>query len=298
MNRHLPAFLRKELETRPCAGEGVHPWMFQVARQLHAHFRPHEIFHLLKERVQNCGRPVRDSEIWDAINNSLPFAWQPNRSSTPVQTARKWQTLNVELRDTIIRDGGSLVELWEASRVRIEDNDQHTEEIIDQLFPGNPLLCCGRSQFNFDTKPREDWRGELMHLQFIVPSPMSAITGLTKEGKKSKHCLTNTGPRRFLVVEFDNGTTDEHAALLLHLATFAPMVCAVHSGGKSLHGWFYVDGQSDDKVLKFFGYAVSLGADHATWTRCQFVRMPDGKRDNGKRQTVFFLNFKPMEASR
>ncbi len=36
--------------------------------------------------------------------------------------------------------------------------------------------------------------------------------------------------------------------------------------------------------------AVSLGADPATWTRSQFVRMPDGTRDNGKRQTVYFFN--------
>jgi hypothetical protein len=28
------------------------------------------------------------------------------------------------------------------------------------------------------------------------------------------------------------------------------------------------------------------------------VRMPDGTRDNGNRQTVFFLNFKPMETNR
>ena len=51
-------------------------------------------------------------------------------------------------------------------------------------------------------------------------------------------------------------------------------------------------------MLKFFRYALSLGADPATWTRCQFVRMPDGRRDNAKRQTVFFLNFKPLEAKR
>jgi len=83
--------------------------------------------------------------------------------------------------------------------------------------------------------------------------------------------------------------------LILHLGTFAPLVCAVHSGGKSLHGWFYVQGQPDVKVEKFFRYAVSLGADRATWTRSQFVRMPDGTRNNDQRQTVFFLNSKSLE---
>jgi hypothetical protein len=40
----------------------------------------------------------------------------------------------------------------------------------------------------------------------------------------------------------------------------------------------------------FMRYAVMLGADRATWTRSQFVRMPDGTRDNGNRQTVYFFN--------
>jgi hypothetical protein len=134
----------------------------------------------------------------------------------------------------------------------------------------------------------------LSKLQLIVPSPMSAVIGLTKDGKESKHTLANTGARRFLICEFDSGTLDEHTALLLHLGTFAPLVCAVHSGGKSLHGWFYVEKSAPDKIEKFFRYAVSLGVDSRLWTRSQFCRMPDGTRDNGNRQTVFFLNFKPL----
>ena len=126
---------------------------------------------------------------------------------------------------------------------------------------------------------------------------MSAITGRTKDdARESKHSLDNTGPRRFLVIEFDQGDVDTHAALLLHLGSFAALVCAVHSGGKSLHGWFYVYGQPEEKVLRFFRYAVSLGADPQMWTRSQFCRMPDGRRSSGERQTVFFLNFKSLEA--
>ena len=78
-------------------------------------------------------------------------------------------------------------------------------------------------------------------------------------------------------------------AVLLRLAQHAPLVLAVHSGGKSLHGWFHCPGQPEETLLRFMRYAVSLGADPATWTRSQFVRMPDGRRDNGQRQTVYFL---------
>ena len=121
---------------------------------------------------------------------------------------------------------------------------------------------------------------------------------------------SNTGPDRFLVVEFDFNSTnsteegrllerlaiegqdlrDLCAALLLHLAEKAPLALAVYSGGKSLHGWFYCAGIAEEKVLGFFGYAVSLGADSANWNRSQFARMPDGLRENGKRQAVYFFN--------
>jgi hypothetical protein len=297
----LPPFIDEMLAAPPQAGGGVHLWLFRVARQLHVHLPAGEIVSLLESRVANCGRAVSRAEIISAVQNSLPCAWQSRDIAGSVQSAAKWPVVNQEQREAIVRDDGGLADLWELSRPRIEDNGQHTEEIVDKLFPGNPLLCCGKSNSIFDTKPREDWRGELSALALIVPSPMSVLLGRKKnpkpgESEWSAHTLANTDARRFLFCEFDTGTPDEHAALLLHLGTFAPLVCAVHSGGKSLHGWFYVHGQPDVKIEKFFRYAVSLGADRATWTRSQFVRMPDGTRDSGNRQTVFFLNFKPLEA--
>jgi hypothetical protein len=289
--------VRDLLATVPHSGNGVHRWLFRVAKHLHAHLPAGEIVTLLQNAVSNCGRHVPHSEITDAVKNSLVCAWQPSNDRASKPAISKWPTVNQEQREAIVRDNGGLVDLWELSRPRIEDSAQHAEDIIDELFPGNPLLCCGRSQSDFDTRYREEWRGELGRLQFIVPSAMTALIGKTQNGRESKHTLSNTGARRFLVCEFDTGTIDEHAAILRHLAGYAPLVCAVFSGRKSLHGWFFVHRQPEEKVLKFFRYAVSLGADPMTWTRSQFVRLPDGTRNSGERQTVFFLNFKPMEAT-
>jgi hypothetical protein len=61
-----------------------------------------------------------------------------------------------------------------------------------------------------------------------------------------------------------------------------------------MHGWFFCAGQTEDRLHRFMEYAVTLGGDAATWTRSQFVRMPDGTRDNGKRQTVYFFNPRPV----
>jgi len=286
----FPAFLQEMLESPPHAGEGVHDWLFCVARQLHWHMPALEIVSLLESRVENCGRFVPRSEIVSAVQNSLGCAWQPGNRSQPIQAAPKWPSVNQEQRAAIVRDGGGLVDLWEVSPIRFEDNTAHTEALIDALFPGNPLLCCGKNNSDFDNCAHEEWRGKLAEQQLIVPSPMIARIGLTQESKQSAHALSITGLRRFLVIEQDEGAIDEQAAVLLHLASRAPLALAVHSGSKSIHGWFYCLGQPEEKLRSFMRYAVSLGACTSTWTRSQFVRMPDGLRDNGKRQVVYFFN--------
>jgi hypothetical protein len=199
--------------------------------------------------------------------------------------------------------------LWEASPRRLVTNEPRTAEIIDALFPGDPLLCCGWTRHRFDTRGKGRWY-KLDDLQFIVPNPMTGKQGVTRNGNTSAHSLSNTGPRRFLVVEFDfdgsrstaesnllaqlsadgRDACDLCASLLLHLPERAPLTLVVYSGGKSLHGWYYCANRSDESLRRFMDFAVSLGADAATWTCSQFVRMPDGLRDNGKRQMVFFFN--------
>jgi hypothetical protein len=213
-----------------------------------------------------------------------------------------------ELIEAVANSGNALVDLWEASPIRLDSNEPSTDEIIDVLFPGNPLLCCAWSRRRFDTRARKHWH-KLRDLQFIVPNPMTARRGLTKTKKLSAHALSSTGPRRFLIVEFDftqgsagetqllskleaqgRDVQDLNAALLLHLAEMAPLALAVFSGGKSLHGWFYCAGVAEENVSRFCRYAAALGADRATWIPSQFARMPDGLRDNGKRQSVYFFN--------
>jgi hypothetical protein len=180
-------------------------------------------------------------------------------------------------------------DLSNASPIPVEGYD--AEQIIDHLFPGNPLLCCGVSSWTFATRSRDEWRGLLAKFQLIVPSPMNARRGLTQVGKRSAHTLENTGPRKYLIVEFDEGSHDDHASLLCHLNTpVTPLVCVVMSGNKSLHGWFRVEYWSEDKLVNFFKRATSVGADPATWTKSQFVRMPNGTRDNGSNQTTLYLS--------
>jgi hypothetical protein len=226
-----------------------------------------------------------------------------------------WPSRDHELIESIGSDGPPLFDLWESSPVRFDDGQPRSEDFIDALFPGNPLLCVGESSYQFWTATRESFRGKLCEFQFIVSSPMTARLGHTKEGKISAHTLQKTGPRRFLVVEcdfeeFDSSgietewaplirewrtqgisVADACAAILNYLAHRGPLVMIVDSGGKSLHGWFYCAGVPDNVLRRFMNCAHRLGADKATWlNRSQFVRMPDGTRSNRNRQSVYYFN--------
>jgi hypothetical protein len=227
----------------------------------------------------------------------------------PLTIGERCLAPNFELIEAVAHTGNGLVDLWEASPVRLNSNEPNTDKVIDLVFPGNPLICCGWTRHRFDTRARIHWY-KLQDLQFIVPSPMTTPQGLTQQHKLSAHALSNTGSRRFLIVEFDfdpSNSTEEArlleslasegrdvrdlcAGLLLHLAEKAPLALAVHSGGKSLHGWFYCADVPEQTVWRTFQYAVSIGADRANWTRSQFARMPDGLRENSRRQTVYFFN--------
>jgi hypothetical protein len=286
--RQLPQFVRDLLASPPRRGSGLNLWLYRVARVLHPYRDSAEIIELL--RATTAGEPIKPGEIKRAVDRSKATAWKPGQAPRNTTQLSAWPKLNVEQREAVIASGAGLVDLWEISPVRFEDNKAQTEEIIDALFPGNPLLCAGRSNCDFATQVRSEWDGKLAALQLIVPSPMTARSGLTQDGKQSSHALSITGQRRFLVVEFDQGDVDDHAALLWHLALKAPLALVVHSGSKSLHGWFFCAGQPEERLRQVMRHCVSLGADRATWTRSQFVRMPDGLRDNGKRQVVYYFD--------
>jgi hypothetical protein len=198
-----------------------------------------------------------------------------------------------DLRARVIaQENVTLADLVAASPVAIDrDGPRCTEEVIDALFPEHSLICAGIAKNKMVTRRRETWRKRgLASLPLMVPSAMSKPKGINQEGKESERCLDNTGPRMFLVVEQDSGTKDEQTAVLWHLARFLPLTLVVHSGRRSLHGWFFVKQATDGHVDQFMDLAVRLGADNAMRIPCQPARIPDGTRETGERQCVLFFD--------
>lgn len=205
----------------------------------------------------------------------------------------KWPPHNPEQIEAIAATKVGVADLWEASPVRL-DMEPQTAAVLPILFPGDPWLCHG-FKCTFWTKRLSQFLADAHKHEQIVPSPMLAKYGRTQSGNLSQHTLEATGPRRFIVVEGDkiDGKPipkDTQAAVLLHLAERAPLALVVDSASKSLHGWFFCEGADEHKLRRFFAYAVALGADDALWTPSQFVRMPDGTRKGGDRQSILYFN--------
>ena len=167
-------------------------------------------------------------------------------------------------------------------------------DVLDYLFPGNPLVHVAASQSSSSPmrcSPRTGLRiQQFARAHFTVPSPAIAMTGANKSGKPSTRCLANTDRRYYIVIESDKIPMDDQARVLLHLSKFLKLMMVVDSQGKSMHGWFKCDHHiTPDQeagaqavfashVGKFMRMACLYGADPALYVRCQLVRMPFGFR--------------------
>jgi len=335
--RLMMPFTAKErslIESCPPADCGVHDWSFEVLKVLVKYYASDEMLVAAARAIFDhfATRLVDDGEIRRQIGNARRLRFScPSLacSGENAATPPRWPLPAIARIEEIIRQGPSLAQLSGTSPVPTHDCAVGAAQVLDRLFPGDPLICCSKTIDSHATRALSSW-GHLAEYQFIVPSPMSEVWGKTNDGRPSQRTLVNTGPRRYLVVEFDfkavpeGGSVQEKvqgrrrtakhasaleigrmvtllnsdgytvqdmcAALIDHLSKYMPPAMVVHSGGKSLHAWFYCAGIEERLVHRFMHYAVHLGADHHTWNRCQSVRMPEGLRDNGARQKIVYFN--------
>jgi hypothetical protein len=315
------------LDNAPSSGDGAHTFLARVATRTAMHWTVEQTYRWLRDYGDRCGRNMPDREINEAIADGRRFAGVNENGATtsqsnsvPQQRLPRWPEPDQGEIDAICRKGPQLAQLFASSPSPPTNDAARAEEIIDRLFGnGDPWLCCGVASYEFSTQRREKWRGTLADQSFIVPNAMLGKYGFTKNDEVSEHAQSAVGPRQYLVIEFDfsektrDGSRDTGhaplirklaaagisvadmcAALLAQLSKFAPLALVVHSGGKSLHGWFPCMGVSEGELRDFMRYACQLGADSKTWTASQFVRMPDGLRyGHGqlpRRQHVCFFN--------
>ena len=286
-DRYIPPWLRELLLAKPQKGGGLHQWVFRCVKALKSYMPESEIPALMEEVSQGADRDLT-REIGQALKYSRGYGddvpvTPENDGPRPVFPARAEPLL------AACHPVG-LDRLEEMSPMKFPG----VEESIDMLFPGNPLLCFATAPWSCAVRERNRWRGRVGQHPFMVPSAMTAFTGMNKSGRESARCLGNTGPKMYQVVEFDEklapGSLEQQAGRIMRLAKILRPAVILHSGGKSLHAWFpvwHLDGESQ---VQFFGAACLLGADPATWLRCQLVRVPGSLRSAGVVQKCLYID--------
>jgi hypothetical protein len=326
-----PEWLRQQVENPDCS-DGTHPRLRYLAKWLTIYFAEHEgaAQRWLRHAAGRCDREVDHGEVdrllhWaEGLFGSTETVKTSNGHSKRVKgpTSSARPQVDLERIYRIASEGPRLAQ-YRSSSPRFMWGSRKTDEVLAAWarYCGqeDPLVCFGADD-QFCTRSLSVVRGILhVHAQ-IVPSPMRARVGLTADGRWSEHTKDGTGPRMFLVAEFDFTKTtpkgkptiweplidrcekagitvlDINAALLAYLARERPLWMTVFSGSKSLQGWFPCRDVSEEELQCWFMQSARrLGADSMTWCKSQFVRLPDGTRTpnrEGKsvRQTIEYYD--------
>ena len=267
-------------------------WLFLAACLCReAGLSPEEAIEFISSRM------TRPPSPWCEVQDAVRSAYRHLGEAPAAPRKPAWPTRDEPARESCAAGNGGLGRLADLSPDDANIWMNGGLPTLRRLFPGDPWICCGSSAEKFYTHRLSSWGPSIDRMRLVVPNPMTGPEGVTQSGRISAHSLSNTGPRRFLVVEQDTGSLDLQAGVLLELSKTAPLALVVHSGNKSIHGWFFCEGQPEDTLLKWFRGAVALGADPKMWTRSQFSRLPGGMRENGTVQRTLFFNPNTLQHS-
>ena len=229
------------------------------------------------------------------------------------------------IKSIVSRSSVAVYDLWEASPMRFDERDDSgAHYALSQLFEPDEIICVsGHKKGGYAGTIRELLkRGHRFEFEsYIVPNPLNSRDAT--EGHTLARSLDNVAYRRWLVLEWDisrfgrDGKTptfwkpliedwesrgisikDAQATLIDHMAKFAKPAMIVDFAGKSLHTWFPALGMTDKFLTEFCRYAVLLGANDATKTISQLVRMPGGTRETIMTQPIIYFNLQLINSNK
>jgi len=273
---------------------GVHGWLLTAGWRCRAHgLNPEQAVREISAtggRLR-AGRRFQPGEVEEAVAKAYG-ATVERREREPKPQPPTWNPR--ETARLTEKHGTTPADLWHASPV-IPDDGLEQRFILSTLFPDpEGLLCIGRNTREFRTATLAE-HGELRHCEHVTPAYMTAREGLTKDNppRLSEHAESNTGPRRFIVCDFDKPPREEQPSIIYQLSTFPvhKLALVVFSGNRSFHAWFPVSPSANENRV-FWRLAIMLGADpFLEKNRSSFVRLPLGTRgSNGREQSVLYFN--------
>ncbi len=280
---------------------GIHAFLYSYACECAEISIPPEV--CLTELLRQCGSPsvrrfVPEHEMESAVESAYTKVLSLDRwADSEEQTPRFPRFDRTAAEREFIQRGTTLDDLRAASPIA---PPERVKPILSELFAPDELVCmsCGPNiaKSSVRTLAERLQRPEIVleRNSFLVSHPMTARTGITKDGREDRpRAASNTGPRRWVVCDFDVPPPEWHPSIIGALSEYGSPNLILNTGGKGLHAWFPIGNTPPEAVQTFEELAAELGADPALLgdaKRCQWMRTPNAVRDNGRRQDVLFWN--------
>jgi hypothetical protein len=305
-----PRFLCELLESCPVAHEGVHPWLFRVARYLHRYHTPEEIFAILERRAAGCGRPIEPHEIVDAVKNSGACKWEPS-GKTPSERRAEWNAAPTMKRvpefdpDLAIKTAAriplDITPEWLKAHSRAPV-DCSTAEYLQSIFePREKALVFSRyksqghlwpGELLIDRFSRRQWPEGAWFLCNPIDGQYHWNPRTFKESRRSEESVISF---RYAVLECDHEPKEKWFPVWLKILAGLPLpiVSITDSAGISAHALVRVSCESkqawDQYKREILRPLVPLGADDSALTAVRLTRLPGCYRGD-RRQELLYLN--------
>lgn len=240
--------------------------------------------------VAHPGDSSHRRQIW-AIAGQLSQPDRPwvrvRRRSAPSRAAL-WLEDIENLKSRIFSDPWLPREMPQSSPAPIPDDPGDQAAAVLRLFPPGDVLWIGFLRDSGKDRNARNFRRASDWLESNLP-PAPRICSCTFIPGVIRRCQRTMRSWRFLVVEADVLDFPSQGAILRWLARGSLRLRAiVHSGGRSLHGWFDCPGKRDLAQLRV--QLPALGCDPALFNPVQPVRLPGWRRpDNGNIPRLLYL---------
>ncbi len=218
-------------------------------------------------------RPLQPGEINKAIK------WAYNSDARPSEYKARyvltdWPLIS-EYKDTMTVDQMSS---------KSSTKPQSTNQVLVDLFDADEKIYLTDDPRAPGTIFNPSLGDDYSKFKYICPSPL-----IDENGSRVKE---NIKLHKYIVYESDlDGIAhnfDLQAGLICKLETILPLVMVVHSGNKSLHGWFKCAGHEPGTIEEFIKMGIRLGADSSVFRPNQLVRTPLVMRENGNLQDIIY----------
>ncbi len=279
-------------ENAPARGGGLHQHIMKLSRLgVMAGIPNQQIIDECNQRLDG----VKNNEVAQAVAKASSTTVV---TSDPIKRRSAFKPPTEDPLDTFIRGQSTdFRDLMRFSPVRLDGADE-AGILLETLYDPNDHLFIG-DVYTKEVRTADEWLGEdLSTFPHIIPNPMTGSVGQTSEGKDSMRCEATVADLRYAVCEMDEVSLPRQVGFWMRCIEMKlPVAAIIHSGGKSLHGWFYVNcGQDSEKwernvkgwLFKEFG--ARFGFDPACSNKARLSRLVGHNRGEKGLQKLLYLD--------